>query len=184
MLDADAKEKMELSLYRKSSNRSLASGSVTSKDAGLSSGGSMISDKPRNGYREDRDGMPRGIGNHASRTTVLWLEEGRFNLSLNGHIGQKPSSDKHQWWNDPLEEGVKRIPSNNRNPFEGDQTILDRGVAQPPLSRPAAPHTPTTKPEVDPFGGNRSCYRPNRALVCFFDMLLTEPCLKSIRSCE
>lgn len=63
MLDAEAKEKMEQSLYRKSSNKSLANGSVkSSNDAGLGSGGLTISDKPRNGFG-DRNGMLRGTGN-------------------------------------------------------------------------------------------------------------------------
>ncbi|KAF9581676.1 inositol polyphosphate 5-phosphatase [Lunasporangiospora selenospora] len=109
MLDAAAKERMEETLYRQNSNRSVASGSLTSHKSPLSE-----------------------------------------KLA-------KPSSDIHQWWNDPLEDGHARIPSNNRNPFENDRTIADSQKTRP--GQPAVPLPPRGNPmtpSVDLLGDTLS----------------------------
>ncbi|KAG0206208.1 inositol polyphosphate 5-phosphatase [Mortierella sp. GBA30] len=144
MLDSAAKDRMEQTLYRKSSSRSLADGllkdNLSRKDAaGLGHRGliGVNSEKLRNGFTGDSsdDQVPRSSG-------------------------PKPSSDTHQWWNDPLEEGVQRIPSNNRNPFEGDRTIKESTKAGPnnavpsPRPAPAPPISLSTKKQhtVDLLG--------------------------------
>ncbi|KAF9418226.1 inositol polyphosphate 5-phosphatase [Podila epigama] len=118
LLDAEAKEKMEQMLYRKSSSRSLP-GSIRSRN-----GPSAL-------------GPNRGL--------------------------QKPSSDEHQWWNDPLEESVKRIPSKNTNPFIGDRFMTDTSPLFDRMARsttmpsrrptPPLPSTAVKAPAVDLLGG-------------------------------
>ncbi|KAG0203450.1 inositol polyphosphate 5-phosphatase [Mortierella sp. NVP41] len=142
MLDSEAKERMEQTLYRNSSVKTVGSkemkGNGFTRDVEL--GGKLVAS---NQYGMTYDRVP-----HQS-------------------TGPKPSSDSHQWWNDPLEDTVKRIPSNNKNPFEGDKTITDTsganskaaaprpGVASPGpsslASRPA-PAPPAKKPAVDLLG--------------------------------
>ncbi|KAF9141456.1 inositol polyphosphate 5-phosphatase [Linnemannia schmuckeri] len=143
MLDSQAKEKMEQTLYRNSSARTVAikeqqpAGNGFTRDVEL--GGKLIAS---NQFVMPYDRVPQSTG-------------------------QKPSSESHQWWNDPLEGTVKRIPSNKKNPFEGDKTITDTNGASPkavpprqgagsPIpsslaSRPA-PSPPARKPTVDLLG--------------------------------
>lgn len=71
-------------------------------------------------------------------------------------VAQKPSSDTHQWWNDPLEDGIKRVPSKNTNPFVGERTegVTDRlsRSTTMPVRRPTPP-PPSNKKPVDLLGG-------------------------------
>lgn len=75
-------------------------------------------------------------------------------------VAQKPSSDTHQWWNDPLEDGIKRAPSGNTNPFVGERTVesngtdrLARSTTMPATRRPTPPPPSSIKKPVDLLGG-------------------------------
>ncbi|KAF9938956.1 inositol polyphosphate 5-phosphatase [Mortierella alpina] len=148
MLDSAAKEQMEQTLYRKSSSRSLAEGLL------------------KDGKRDAPGPAPRGlVGYNAEK-----LRNGlAFDPSYDRiPSAPKPSSDSQQWWNDPLEDGVQRIPSGKKNPFEGDRTITatDRAVSS---SRPA-PAPPTSvpakkQPAVDLLGASEQIDAPVLSLT-------------------
>lgn len=80
-------------------------------------------------------------------------------------IGPKPSSDSRQWWNDPLEAGALRIPSNKKNPFEGDQAVKGNDGVSALSSRPAPAPPAHKKPAVDLLGGNN--YAHQRAEITY-----------------
>ncbi|KAG0354337.1 inositol polyphosphate 5-phosphatase [Podila minutissima] len=128
MLDSEAKEKMEQTLYRKSSSRSLPGSIIRSRNGASSLGPNR--EKLQNGH-----GVDYGQTQHA--------------------VAQKPSSDTHQWWNDPLEDGIKRVPSKNTNPFVGERTegVTDRlsRSTTMPVRRPTPP-PPSNKKPVDLLG--------------------------------
>ncbi|KAG0083325.1 inositol polyphosphate 5-phosphatase [Podila epicladia] len=127
MLDSEAKEKMEQTLYRKSSSRSLPSSIIRSRNGPSNLGPNR--EKLQNGY-----GVDYGQTQHAA--------------------AQKPSSDTHQWWNDPLEDGIKRIPSKNINPFVGERTegVTDRLARSTTMPvRRSTPPPPVKKP-IDLLG--------------------------------
>ncbi|KAF9168941.1 inositol polyphosphate 5-phosphatase [Mortierella sp. AD010] len=134
MLDSAAKEKMEEAIYRQNSTRSLVHDTPSAKKV-------------------------NGLGPRGLLTPPLTEKIGSgYDRALHS-MGPKPSSESHQWWNDPLEEGVKRIPSKNKNPFEGDQTISEsakpkpsNGSSSPLHSRPAPPAPVVKKPAVDLLG--------------------------------
>ncbi|KAK5797049.1 SacI homology domain-containing protein [Linnemannia elongata] len=143
MLDSQAKEKMEQTLYRNSSIKTVAS--KEQQPAG-------------NGFTRDVE-----LGGKLIASNQFGMPYDRVPQST----GQKPSSESHQWWNDPLEDTVKRVPSNNKNPFEGDKTITDtngtsakaapprQGASSPTPSTLAprpAPSPPARKPAVDLLG--------------------------------
>ncbi|KAG9323780.1 hypothetical protein KVV02_000833 [Mortierella alpina] len=148
MLDSAAKEQMEQTLYRKSSSRSLAEGLL------------------KDGKRDAPGPAPRGlVGYNAEK-----LRNGLgFDPSYDRiPSAPKPSSDSQQWWNDPLEVGVQRIPSGKKNPFEGDRTIAatERAVSS---SRPA-PAPPTSvpakkQPAVDLLGASEQINAPVLSLT-------------------
>lgn len=78
-------------------------------------------------------------------------------------VAQKPSSDTHQWWNDPLEDRIKRVPSGNTNPFVGERTVesnstdrLARSTTMPATRRPTPPPPSSIKKPVDLLGGKFS----------------------------
>ncbi|KAG0328016.1 inositol polyphosphate 5-phosphatase [Dissophora globulifera] len=128
-LDSEAKDKMEEALYRKSSSKSLANGTLkTKKDTGLGAKALLGTCEPQRS--ELANDYHRAL--HSS--------------------GPRPSSDGHQWWNEPLGEGIRRIPSANKNPFEGDQTITQAEGAKAMSSRPAPPAPVAKKPVVDLLG--------------------------------
>ncbi|KAG0337041.1 inositol polyphosphate 5-phosphatase [Podila horticola] len=135
VLDSEAKDKMEQTLYRKSSSRSLP-GSITRSRNGPSSLG------PNRDKRQNGHGIDYGQMQHA--------------------VAQKPSSDAHQWWNDPLEDGIKRVPSKNTNPFVGERTegVTDRLARSTtmPVRRPTPP-PPSNKKPVDLLGGSKATGR-------------------------
>ncbi|KAF8939570.1 inositol polyphosphate 5-phosphatase [Dissophora ornata] len=129
MLDSEAKGKMEEALYRKSSSKPISNGALKyKKDSGQELEGLLVS--------SERSRDISGLGyDRVSQST-----------------GPKPSSDTHQWWNDPLEDVTKRIPSGNRNPFEGEQTTT-RGENSKPLAFVPTPPAPSAKkPVIDLLG--------------------------------
>ncbi|KAG0346078.1 inositol polyphosphate 5-phosphatase [Podila humilis] len=139
VLDAEAKEQMAQTLYRKSSSRSLPATTI----------------RPKIGASN--------LGLHRENLqNVLGIEYGKIQPT----IAQKPSSETHQWWNDPLEDGVQRIASKNKNPFIGDKTImpesggasdrLARSTTMPVVRRQTPPPPPSAsikKPAIDLLGG-------------------------------
>lgn len=181
MLDSQAKEKMEQTLYRNSSIKTVASkeqqpaGNGFTRDVEL--GGKLIAS---NQFGMPYDRVPQSTGKQGTAVEILIVHEPAwFDMRLIvlrselNYIGQKPSSESHQWWNDPLEDTVKRVPSNNKNPFEGDKTITDtngtsakaapprQGASSPTPSTLAprpAPSPPARKPAVDLLGGKQSIH--------------------------
>ncbi|KAG0021750.1 inositol polyphosphate 5-phosphatase [Podila clonocystis] len=125
VLDSEAKEKMEQTLYRKSSSRSLPGSIIRSRNGPSSLG-------------PNREKLQNGHGTDYGHTQYA--------------AAQKPSSDTHQWWNDPLEDESKRAPSKNTNPFVGERIegITDRLARSTtmPVRRPTPP-PPSNKKPVD-----------------------------------
>ncbi|KAG0254428.1 inositol polyphosphate 5-phosphatase [Actinomortierella ambigua] len=147
VLDAHVKDELERTLYRNNSSMSLLSGNDSIRS------------------RKDNSALGiKAVMAAAARTTSAGV------MVTSQDALPKPSSDLHQWWNDPLDSTTKRIPSNHRNPFVNDhfrvvtskETTADtsRPASSPPPSgpsppgskTPAQPPLPVRKPMVDLLG--------------------------------
>ncbi|KAF9973946.1 inositol polyphosphate 5-phosphatase [Actinomortierella ambigua] len=152
VLDAHVKDELERTLYRNNSSKSLLSG--------------------QDSMRPRKDNSSLGI--KAVMAAAARNNSAAMNTSQNAL--PKPSSDLHQWWNDPLDATIKRIPSNHRNPFVNDHFRVvtpkeavgnGRPAPSPPPSSPsladskppAQPPLPVRKPAVDLLGDIDDSYK-------------------------
>ncbi|KAG0235499.1 inositol polyphosphate 5-phosphatase [Actinomortierella wolfii] len=140
VLDVQVKEELERTLYRTNSSKTL-----------LSNQGSVRS----------RKDTPLGI---KAVMAAAGRDEGAKAIVTNQDALPKPSTDLHQWWNDPLDPNIKRIPSNHRNPFVNDHIRLITpkepvGAVRPSLPPPSSNTTPSIN-KIPPTQQNTVSKKP------------------------